>query len=172
MKVNVIEGQIDLFSMQIQELIKPKEEIVDNPKIEAYNFGEIIEKYKNSCSRIAKRIHGALLIGFEDKTMYFNALGKHEFDLVPNVGLMPGDEILIANKDIEVNDLQLSKLANMNLRQYIKRKGDSNIIIPGSKITVINPKGWVIEYEQTLKYHKMSFLIQYWLKKAQIQLTK
>lgn len=155
MKVNVIEGQIDLFNMPIQEPIKPKEEIIIyKPKIKAYDFKGIIEQYKNSCNRIVKRINGALLVGFEDKTMYFNTLGKHEFDLDHDVGLMPGDEILIVNKDIELNDIQLSKLDTMDSKLYIKRKGDSNIIISGSKTTVITPKGWAIEYEQKPKYHE------------------
>ena len=42
--------------------------------------------------------------------------------------------------------------------QYIKRKGDSNIIIPTeSKTIVITPKGWVIEYEQKPLYHENEF---------------
>lgn len=149
-KLNVLKGQLDLFNMPVQETIKPKEEkIIDKPKIETDNFSEIIEHYKHSCSRIVKRIHGALLVGFEDKIMCFNNSGKHEFDLVPNVGLMPGDEILIVNKDIELNDIQLSKLAIMDPAQYIKRKGDANIIIPmPDKTVVVNPRGWVIEWEQ------------------------
>ncbi|AQR95539.1 hypothetical protein [Clostridium saccharoperbutylacetonicum] len=160
MKVNVIEGQIDLFSISIQEPIKPKEEIIiDKPKIKAYDFKEIIEQYKNSCNRIVKRINGALLVGFDDKTMYFNTSGKNEFDLDNDIGLMPGDEILVANKDIGLNDLQLSKLAIMDSKHYIKRKGDSNIIILSSKTTVINPKGWVIEYEQKPKYHENELFI-------------
>lgn len=142
MKVNIIDGQMDLFSMPIQEPVKPKKIIINRPRMEQDNFKDIISLYKDSCNRIVKRVHEALLVGFEDKTMYFNNLGKHEFDLVPNVGLMPGDEILIANKDIELNDMQLSKLAIMDPAQYIKRKGDPNIIIPlDDKTIVINPKG-------------------------------
>lgn len=33
-------------------------------------------------------------------------------------------------------------------KEYIKQKGDCNLIIPGEKTIVINPKGWVLQYEQ------------------------
>lgn len=159
MKVNVIDGQIDLFNIPIQEPVKPKEKIVTE-KLEKKEdkFQELINFYKDSCNRIVKRVSGALLVGCEDKTMYFNSQGINEFDLSPDVGLMPGDEILIANEDMELNDMQLRKLAAMDPVQYIKRKGDSNIIIPTeSRTIVINPKGWVIEYEQKPLYHENEF---------------
>lgn len=158
-KVDIIEGQIDLFNIPIQEPVKHKEKIiVEKLEIKEDKFQEIINLYKHSCSRIVKRVSGALLVGFEDKTMYFNSQGINEFDLSPDVGLMPGDEILIANEDRESNEMQLRKLAVMDPVQYIKRKGDSNIIIPTeSKTIVINPKGWIIEYEQKPLYHENEF---------------
>lgn len=158
-KLDIIEGQIDLFNIPIQEPVKPKEKIiVEKLEIKEDKFQEIINLYKDSCSRMVKRISGALLVGFQDKTMYFNSKGINEFNLSPDVGLMPGDEILIANEDMELNEMQLRKLAIMDPVQYIKRKGDSNIIIlTESKTIVINPKGWVIEYEQKPLYHKNEF---------------
>lgn len=160
-KVDIIEGQIDLFNIPIQEPVKPKEKfIVEKLEIKGDKFQGIINLYKESCNRIVKRISGALLVGFEDKTMHFNSQGINEFDLSPDVGLMPGDEILIANEDRELNEMQLRELAAMDPVQYIKRKGDSNIIIPmESKTIVINPKGWVIEYEQKPLYHENEFFI-------------
>lgn len=159
MKINVLEGQIDLFNIPIQEPVNPEEKIiVQKLKIKKDKFQEIINLYKESCNRIVKRVSGALLVGFEDKTMYFNIQGINEFDLSPDVGLMPRDEILAANDDMELNDMQLRKLAAMDTVKYIKRKGDSNIIIPTeSKTIVINPKGWVIEYEQKPLYHENEF---------------
>lgn len=47
----------------------------------------------------------------------------------------------------------------MKVTQYIKRKGDSNVIIPGEKTVVINYKGWVIEYEQKPKYHENELFV-------------
>lgn len=159
--INIIEGQVNLFDLPMQELIKPKEKIIiEKPMIKEDNFKEIINLYKESCIRIVKRVSGSLLVGFEDKTMHFNSQGINEFDLSPDVGLMPGDEILIANEDRELNEMQLRELAAMDPVQYIKRKGDSNIIIPvESKTIVINPKGWVIEYEQKPKYHENELFI-------------
>lgn len=147
MKVNVIDGQMDLFSMPIQEPIKTKEIIVAKPKMEQDNFKDIISLYKDTCNRIVKIVSGALLVELEDKTLYFNSEGKDEFNLGIDVGLTPSDEIIIANVDKNLNDIQLSKLAIMDPTQYIKRKGDSSIIIPtGTKTIVINKNGWVIEW--------------------------
>lgn len=147
--INVIDGQIDLFNLPIQEPVKPKEKIiVEKLEIKEDKFKEIINLYKDSCKRIVKRVSGTLLVGLEDKTMYFTSQGINEFDLSPDVGLMPADEIILANEDKELNDLQLKKLNGIKVTEYIKRKGDSNIIIPGEKTIVINPKGWVIDYEQ------------------------
>lgn len=160
-KINVLEGQIDLFNMPIQEpIIKPKEKvIIEKQEIREDHFQKIINLYKESCNRIIKTVSGALLVELEDKTKYFNGQGVHEFDLGANVGLMPADEILFVNKDKELNDLQLKKLNDMKVTQYIKRKGDSNVIIPGEKTTVINYKGWVIEYEQKPKYHENELFV-------------
>jgi len=160
-KINVLEGQIDLFSMPIQEpIIKPKEKvIIEKQEIREDHFQKIINLYKESCNRIIKTVSGALLVELEDKTKYFKGQGVHEFDLAANVGLMPADEILFVNKDKELNDLQLKKLNDMKVTQYIKRKGDSNVIIPGEKTTVINYKGWVIEYEQKPKYHENELFV-------------
>jgi len=48
----------------------------------------------------------------------------------------------------------------MNVDQYIKRKGDANIIVLTDKKTiVINPRGWVLEYEQKPKYHENELFI-------------
>ena len=67
---------------------------------------------------------------------------------------MPGEEILIVNIDKELNHLQKEKLEALKPKEYIKRKGDANLIIPGEKTIVINPKGWVLEYMQKAKYHE------------------
>jgi len=155
-KINLIEGQVNLFDLPIQDTVNPKEKIIE---IKEDNFKEIINLYKESCNRIIKRVSGALLVGFQDRTMYFNKQGIHEFDLRSDVELMPGDEIILANEDKELNDLQLKKLNDMKVTEYIKRKGDSNIIIPGEKTIVINPKGWVIEYEQKPKYHENEIFV-------------
>lgn len=161
MKVNIIDGQMDLFSMPIQEPVRPKEEIIiAKPKIETDNFKDIINLYKDNCIRIVKTVSGALLVGLEDKTLYFNSEGKNEFNLNPDVGLTPADEIIIANVDKELNDIQLMKLEELQPKQYIKRKGEANVIILGdSKTITINPRGWVLEWKMKPKYHENELFI-------------
>jgi len=50
--------------------------------------------------------------------------------------------------------LQKQKLEDLKPKEYIKRKGDANLIIPEEKTIVINPKGWVLEYMQKPKYQE------------------
>lgn len=160
-KIMVLEGQIDIFNIPFEETIKPKEEkLIEIHKIKEDVFTEIINLYKARCLRIIKMVSGALLVEVEDKTMYFNKEGKNEFNLNTDIGIMPADEILVANKDKEVNELQLKKLENMHVDKYIKRKGDANVIIPmEDKTIVINPRGWVIEWEQKPNYKENEIVI-------------
>lgn len=156
MKFNIIDGQMNIFDTSIQESIKPKK------VIEQKNISElkaIINLYSDSCSRIVRTHSGALLVELENKTLYFNQNGIKNFELPKNIGIMPGEKILIANKDKNLNDLQKKKLKDLNVKEYIKRKGDSNIIIPGKTTTVINHRGWVLEYNQKPNYNENEFFI-------------
>lgn len=151
-KSDFIEGQINLFDLPIQEVIKPKEPVTKRVPMEN-NFNEIISLYEKSCNRIVKQVCGALIIELEDKTLYFNREGINELQLKKDMDLLPGDEILIVNKDKELNNLQLKKLNELRVDRYIKHKGDANIIVlSNEKTIVINPQGWVIEYEQKPRY--------------------
>jgi len=141
--------------LPIIEPIKTKEKIIkDLPIIKVDKLDNIINLYSDTCNRIVKTNSGALLVELENKTLYFNSHGVMEFELTDNVGIMPGEEILIANKDKEINDLQKQKLEDLKPKEYIKRKGDANLIIPGEKTIVINPRGWVLEYIQKPKYQE------------------
>jgi hypothetical protein len=148
----VIEGQINLFDLPIQEVIKPKDPVTKCVPMEN-NFNEIISLYDKSCNRIVKQLCGALIIELEDRTLYFNKQGLNELELKKDMELLPGDEILVVNKDKELNALQLKKLNDLRVDKYIKRKGDANIIVVTDKKTiVINPRGWILEYEQKPRY--------------------
>ena len=59
------------------------------------------------------------------------------------------------NIDKEINNLQKEKLEALKSKEYIKQKGDANLIIPGEKTIVINPNGWVLEYVQKPKYQDL-----------------
>lgn len=149
----IIEGQINIFDLPIVEYIKPKEKDAKAlPKKRVNTLDNIVNLYGDSCSRIVKTFSGAVLVELDNKTLYFNGDGVNEFELTKDVGIMPGEEIIIANKDKELNDLQKEKLKDLKPKEYIKRKGDTNLIIPGEKTMVINPKGWVLQYEQKPKY--------------------
>ncbi len=158
-KESFLEGQISLFDLPIQEIIVPKD-TVTKCKPKENNFTEIISLYEKSCNRIVKQVCGALIIELENKTLYFNSEGINELELKKDMELLPADEILLVNQDKEVNELQLKKLNEMNVSEYIKRKGDANIIISlEDKTIVINPKGWVLEYLQKPKYHEKELFI-------------
>ena len=149
-----IEGQISIFDLPIIEVVKPKEIIIkEEQNVKLDNIDRFIKLYSQSCSRIVKTLSGALLVELNDKTLYFNSHRVNEFNLTKDVGIMPGEEILIVNSDKKINEIQKQKLEALKPKQYIKRKGDANLIIPGEKTIVINPKGWILEYNQKPSYH-------------------
>jgi hypothetical protein len=148
-----IGGQISIFDLPVIEVAKQKEIIIKEENKEMDKFDSIIKLYSESCSRMVKTLSGALLVELEDKTLYFNASGINEFNIPKDVGIMPGEEILVVNIDKQINEIQKQKLEALKPKQYIKRKGDGNLIIPGEKTIVINPKGWVLEYNQKPMYH-------------------
>ena len=148
----IIEGQINIFDLPIVEYIKDKEDTKALPKERVNTLDNIVNLYGDSCSRIVKTFSGAVLVELDNKTLYFNGDGVNEFELTKDIGIMPGEEIIIANRDKELNNLQKEKLNDIKPKEYIKRKGDTNLIIPGEKTMVINPKGWVLQYDQKPKY--------------------
>ena len=149
----IIEGQINIFDLPIVEIIETKKNINYVRSITKEDkFESIINLYATTCSRIVKTNSGALLVELDNKTLYFGSNGINEFELPKDVGIMPGEEVLVVNRDKELNSLQKQKLKELNPKEYIKRKGDANLIIPGEKTIVINPKGWILEYIQEPNY--------------------
>lgn len=135
---------MNLWEIQPQEIVRGQ----SKPPLGVDYFTSLIDKYKDSCELIVKTKYNSLMVEFNDKTLDFMKNGEC-MKLSKGIALLPGDEILIANKDKAVNELQLSRLKEFKVGSYIKRKGDINIIIPsGEKTIVINPKGWVLEYIQ------------------------
>ena len=125
------------------DVVKQNEIIREGTKEIDNKLASIIKLYSESCSRIVKTLSGALLVELNDKTLYFNSKGINEFNLPSNVGIMPGEEIIVVNIDKEINEIKKKKLEALKPKQYIKRKGDAKLIIPGEKTIVINPKGWI-----------------------------
>lgn len=151
----ILEGQISIFDLELNVVHEPKKQNKPVVKSHKDKFAESINLYEFSAARIVKQVCGAFLVELEDKTLYFNKDGINELILKKDIALLPGDEILVVNQEKNLNELQLQKLKDMNVTEYIKRKGDANIIIQRSDRTiVINPKGWVLEYVQAPKYNK------------------
>lgn len=153
----ILQGQISIFDIEIKEVEMPKE-VIDQkrkwPKNQEESFSNIIDLYKERAARIVKQVCGSLLVEIEDRTLYFNPDGVNELELKKDMELLPADEILVVNQDRKLNTLQLEKLKDTHVKEYIKRKGDANIIIPRQKHTiVINPRGWILEYLQKPIYH-------------------
>ena len=120
----ICEGQINMFDLPEEtkeevKINKPKTEI---KPIEGIN--KILNIYKDSCTRIIKS-GNTVIVGLEDKSLLFDSKGinQKELSLKANIELLPADEILIFNKDFEVNKKQLEILDSINPAKYIKRKG-------------------------------------------------
>lgn len=170
-KNNIIPGQVSIFDLEFVKHQEPRKKLkpvsITKPKGNADKFAEIINLYSSAAARIVKQVCGALLVELEDKTLYFNPDGVQELEQKKDMELMPADEILVVNQDRELNSLQLKKLEDMHVNQYIKRKGDANIIItfPGKTI-IINQRGWVLEYQQKPRYHNDELFITEMAKKS------
>ncbi|WP_236894901.1 MULTISPECIES: hypothetical protein [Clostridium] len=163
-KNDIIPGQVSIFDLEFVKPQEPREKLkpvsIIKSKGNDNKFAEIINLYSSVAVRIVKQVCGALLVELEDKTLYFNPGGIQELELKKDMELMPADEILVVNKDKEINSMQLKKLEDMHVNQYIKRKGDANIIITFSgKTIVINQRGWVLEYQQKPRYHDNELFI-------------
>lgn len=170
-KNNIILGQVSIFDLEFVKPQKPREKLkpvsIIKSKGNDNKFTEIINLYSSAAARIVKQVCGVLLVELEDKTLYFNPDGVQELELKKDMELMPADEILVVNQDRDLNFIQLKKLEDMRVNQYIKRKGDANIIItfPGKTI-VINQRGWVLEYHQKPRYHNNELFITEMAKKS------
>lgn len=167
----ILQGQISIFDLDLQttkENLQSKKSVIQSNNSD--KFEKIINQYSAIARRIIKRVHGALLVEIDNKTLYFNSQGINELELINDIALLPADEIIVVNQDKELNELQLKKLDEMNAEKYIKRKGDANIIVPlESKTVVINPFGWVLEYLQDPKYKDDEV---YYTKTAAFDLTE
>ena len=125
MKSIVFEGQISLFDEQpkVINIIQVREDNKDNPI-----FTEIIEKYRDICTRIAK-VERKLYVEANNQTLSFESDGEASHIFVKNMLLRPKDEILVANEYKPINDKQIKTLRKIQTDKFIKRKSDSNILI-------------------------------------------
>ena len=100
MKSMAIEGQLSLFDdpPKVINIISAKEKNKENPI-----FLNLIDKYRDSCTRIAK-VEKKLWIEIEDETLSFGQDGELSGIFIKDMLLRPKDEIIIANEDKTVTD--------------------------------------------------------------------
>ncbi|MCQ2017256.1 hypothetical protein [Clostridium butyricum] len=126
MKSIVFEGQISLFDEQpkVINIIQVREDNKDNPI-----FMDLIEKYRDTCTRIAK-VERKLYVEVNNQTLSFESDGEASHIFVKNMLLRPKDEILVANEYKSITAEQIKTVKNkMNVDKFIKRKSDNNILI-------------------------------------------
>ena len=125
MKSIVFEGQISLFDEQpkVINIIQVREDNKDNPI-----FMDLIEKYRDTCTRIAK-VERKLYVEVNNQTLSFESDGEASHIFVKNMLLRPKDEILVANEYKPINDKQIKTLRKIQTDKFIKRKSDNNILI-------------------------------------------
>lgn len=126
MKSIVVEGQISLFETPTSvynNVIEVKTEQKDNPV-----FKELIEQYKDKCTRIAK-VEKKLYVEIGGQTLSFEPTGAAAGIFVRDMFLRPKDEILVSNEYKPINEKQIKTLNKIQTDKFIKRKSDSNILI-------------------------------------------
>lgn len=125
MKSIVVDGQLSLFDEQpkVINIIQVREDNKDNPI-----FIDLIEKYRDTCTRIAK-VERKLYVEVNNQTLSFESDGEASHIFVKNMLLRPKDEILVANEYKPINDKQIKTLRKIQTDKFIKRKSDNNILI-------------------------------------------
>lgn len=151
MKSIVVERQISLFetpSNVYSNVLKVEKENKEN-RI----FKELINKYKNSCSRIAQ-VENKLYIEINDKTLSFEADGKESNVFIKDMLLRPKDKIIIANKYKPITSEQIKTVKNkMQTDKFIKRKSDNNILIQYDNFCMaIYPSGHFAKWKSPAVY--------------------
>ena len=97
MKLQVIEGQINLFDLPKEE-IKPTKAMRDP----VLNFDKIINQYKDACNRIFI-IEKDLYVELEDRTVQFHKDGEQGRIFAIDMLVRPKDELIISNKYKPIN---------------------------------------------------------------------
>ena len=149
MKSIVVEGQISLFDEQprVINVIPVIEENKDNPI-----FKELIEKYRDKCTRIAK-VEKKLYVEINDETLSFEPDGEPSGIFIRNMLLRPKDEILVANEYKPINEKQIKTLKKIQTDKFIKRKSDNNILIQYDNFCMaIYPSGHFAKWKSPAVY--------------------
>ena len=84
-----------------------------------------------------------LLVEMKDKTFVFNTAGvKDKQVYIADMHIRPKDKICVVNRDRGITKEQIKKFKIVKTDKFIKRKGDSSLIIPVENFCmVIYPSG-------------------------------
>ena len=149
MKSIAIEGQLSLFDdpPKVINILSKQEESKANQM-----FLNLIDEYKDSCSRIAK-VETKLYIEIQDKTLSFDEKGEPSNIFIKDMLLRPKDEIIVANVDKQIIDKQKQTLMKIKTDKFIKRKSDSNILIQYDEFCIaIYPSGHFAKWKSPAVY--------------------
>lgn len=167
-KQNKIEGQISFWEVEIpkvttKQVIQQPEEIKDvSTKDITSGQGKVIDKYKvlDGLNRVIHYCGGGVGIelsyGERFKTIYVNRKGEEEFVIQDQATTLPLDKIILTKNEYkELNDIQNTRLQELKekykIKDYIKRKGDKNVIVKvEGKVISINPSGWILEFSEAI----------------------
>lgn len=151
MKSIVVEGQISLFETPpsvYNNVIEVKKEKKDNPV-----FKELIEQYKDKCTRIAK-VEKKLYVEIGGQTLSFEPTGEAAGIFIKDMLLRPKDEILISNEYKPINEKQIKTLNRFtDIDKVIKRRSDNNILIQYDNFCMaIYPSGHFAKWKSPAVY--------------------
>lgn len=155
MNIIVLDGQISIFDIPHKEvqsstLIKPQEKENESPIVNKFN--ELIEKFKDKCTRIFM-VEGKLHIEIDDKTISYTEDGKEENIFIKDMLVRPKDEILVSNEKKLITEEQFKTLKKIQSDKYIKRKSDNNILIQYDNFCLaIYPSGHFAKWKSPVMY--------------------
>lgn len=164
-RINNTEGQLSFWDIEVpmnsSKVNKIAKEVIKVENMVTEEQEKVMNKYKslNELSRVIKYAGGGLGIELKNesdfKTIYVNKVGEEEFVTPTQATVQPIDKIVLFKNDYEINEIQRGKLADLkqryNLKHYIKRNGDRNVIVKtNEKVISINPKGWILEYSEAI----------------------
>lgn len=160
-----IDGQLSFWEIEVPASVskvnKITEEVINVVRSITDGQEKVINKYKlhDELSRIIQYAGGGIGIELNQdngfKTIYVNKSGQEEFMVLAQVPVQPIDTIMISKNNFELTEIQINRLQDLrqryNLENYIKRKGDMNVIVKtDEKVIAINQKGWILEYSEAI----------------------
>lgn len=157
-KINVIEGQTSLFEMDFTNEVKdiPKKNFTSRVS----GIDLIMNLYKDTCRLITRTYLGNIVVYLDGSVKFYN--NNYELDgEYKSFDILPNAEILAANVETEINDIQKSKLKEIDPEKYVLRKGDNNIYIQKDNgVIYITPKGKVWDTKYKLKINGLCKVIE------------